>query len=80
MEMRSNRVACAAHETELLAGWGVDRVREVQRRSPVVVDLCTGSGAIALAVAAEAPAASAEAPPTAEAPAATAEAPPAAGT
>src|SRR4051794_6607212 len=44
-------------ETELLAGWGVDRVREVQRRSPVVVDLCTGSGAIALAVAAEAPAA-----------------------
>jgi release factor glutamine methyltransferase len=42
-------------ETELLAGWGVDRAREVlaEGRSPVVVDLCTGSGAIALAVATE---------------------------
>jgi release factor glutamine methyltransferase len=44
-------------ETELLAGWGVDRAREVlaQGRSPVVVDLCTGSGAIALSVATEVP-------------------------
>jgi release factor glutamine methyltransferase len=40
-------------ETELLAGWAVDRARE--RDGAVVVDLCTGSGAIALAVATEAP-------------------------
>jgi release factor glutamine methyltransferase len=56
-------------ETELLAGWAVDRAvdRTVQRaveragqpgdRAPVVVDLCTGSGAIALSVATEVPAA-----------------------
>ena len=46
-------------ETELLAGWGVDRARDVldQGRVPVVVDLCTGSGAIALSVAHEVPAA-----------------------
>jgi release factor glutamine methyltransferase len=44
-------------ETELLAGWGVDRARDVLTagRTPVVVDLCTGSGAIALAVASEVP-------------------------
>jgi release factor glutamine methyltransferase len=44
-------------ETELLAGWGVDRAREgvASGRRPVVVDLCTGSGAIALAVATEVP-------------------------
>jgi release factor glutamine methyltransferase len=44
-------------ETELLAGWGIDRAREVVAagRSPVVVDLCTGSGAIALSVATEVP-------------------------
>ena len=44
-------------ETELLAGWGIDQARNVldQGRSPVVVDLCTGSGAIALAVADEVP-------------------------
>ncbi len=44
-------------ETELLAGWGVDRAREVvaEGRTPVVVDLCTGSGAIALSVATEVP-------------------------
>lgn len=44
-------------ETELLAGWGVDRAREVVAggRPPVVVDLCTGSGAIALALATEVP-------------------------
>ena len=40
-------------ETELLAGWAVDRALELE--APVVVDLCTGSGAIALAVADEAP-------------------------
>ncbi len=40
-------------ETELLAGWAVDRARELD--AAVVVDLCTGSGAIARAVADEAP-------------------------
>ncbi|MDF9715466.1 peptide chain release factor N(5)-glutamine methyltransferase [Nocardioides sp. ChNu-153] len=47
-------------ETELLAGWAVDRVRERSRQvatgeRPVVVDLCTGSGAIARALADEVP-------------------------
>ena len=44
-------------ETELLAGWAVDAAREVVAAgaTPVVVDLCTGSGAIALAVATEVP-------------------------
>jgi release factor glutamine methyltransferase len=45
-------------ETELLAGWGIDRLtdrRAAGHPHPVVVDLCTGSGAIAKAVADEAP-------------------------
>lgn len=44
-------------ETELLAGWGIDAARTVLKtgRDPVVVDLCTGSGAIALAFAHEVP-------------------------
>jgi len=42
-------------ETELLAGWAVDEAAKVER--PVVVDLCTGSGAIAKAVADEVPSA-----------------------
>ncbi len=44
-------------ETEVLAGWAVDAARAVagRGREPVVVDLCTGSGAIALAVATEVP-------------------------
>ncbi|WP_298805737.1 peptide chain release factor N(5)-glutamine methyltransferase [uncultured Pseudokineococcus sp.] len=45
-------------ETEGLAGAAVDAAREVERaegRPAVVVDLCTGSGAVALAVAAEVP-------------------------
>jgi len=44
-------------ETELLAGWAVDQARAVLEdgRVPVVVDLCTGSGAIALSVATEVP-------------------------
>ncbi|WP_435819308.1 peptide chain release factor N(5)-glutamine methyltransferase [Micromonospora tulbaghiae] len=42
-------------ETELLAGWGIERAREYA--APLVVDLCSGSGAIALAVAQEVPAA-----------------------
>jgi release factor glutamine methyltransferase len=40
-------------ETELLAGWGVEQGRG--RGGPLVVDLCSGSGAIALAVAQELP-------------------------
>ena len=46
-------------ETELLAGWGVEAAQVVvdTGRAPVVVDLCTGSGAVALAVATEVPAA-----------------------
>ena len=43
--------SCPRPETELLAGWAVERAREAGER-PVVVDLCTGSGAIALSVAA----------------------------
>lgn len=45
-------------ETELLAGWAVDMLRAAiaaGRREPVAVDLCTGSGAIARAVADEVP-------------------------
>jgi release factor glutamine methyltransferase len=42
-------------ETELLAGWAVAEALRLER--PVVVDLCTGSGAIARAVADEVPAA-----------------------
>jgi release factor glutamine methyltransferase len=42
-------------ETELLAGWAIERASAVSGRAPVVVDLCTGSGAIALSVATELP-------------------------
>ncbi|MDR7251198.1 release factor glutamine methyltransferase [Nocardioides sp. BE266] len=41
-------------ETELLAGWAIDAALALGR-PPVVVDLCTGSGAIAKAVADEVP-------------------------
>jgi release factor glutamine methyltransferase len=41
-------------ETELLAGWAVEAARAAGA-SPVVVDLCTGSGAIALSVVHEVP-------------------------
>ena len=40
-------------ETELLAGWAIEQATPLA--SPVVVDLCTGSGAIARAVADEVP-------------------------
>ena len=44
-------------ETELVAGWAVDRARAIAAlgRRPLVVDLCSGSGVIALAVANEVP-------------------------
>ncbi len=44
-------------ETELLAGWAIEHASAVLAggRTPVVVDLCTGSGAIAKAVADEVP-------------------------
>jgi release factor glutamine methyltransferase len=45
-------------ETELLAGWAVEQagaVASAGHRAPVVVDLCTGSGAVALSVATEVP-------------------------
>ncbi|HET7387728.1 MAG TPA: peptide chain release factor N(5)-glutamine methyltransferase [Nocardioidaceae bacterium] len=46
-------------ETELLAGWAVHVAAEIAATgaTPVVVDACTGSGAIALSVATEVPAA-----------------------
>ena len=40
-------------ETELLAGWAVEQCRALE--APIVVDLCTGSGAIAKAMAHEVP-------------------------
>ncbi|MFI7678312.1 peptide chain release factor N(5)-glutamine methyltransferase [Actinophytocola sp. NPDC049390] len=40
-------------ETELLLEWGLGFIAD--RQNPVVVDLCTGSGALALALAAERP-------------------------
>jgi release factor glutamine methyltransferase len=40
-------------ETEVLVGWTLDRLADV--KSPLVVDLCSGSGAIAGAVATERP-------------------------
>lgn len=42
-------------ETEVMTGWVIDRVRELDRPQPLVVDLCSGSGAIALALASEVP-------------------------
>jgi release factor glutamine methyltransferase len=44
-------------ETEVVAGWCIDalleRAKSADATSPVVVDLCTGSGAIALSIALE---------------------------
>jgi release factor glutamine methyltransferase len=42
-------------ETEVMTGWAIDRLREMDVAEPVVVDLGTGSGAIALSVAQEVP-------------------------
>lgn len=44
-------------ETELLAGWAIEQCLGSSRPDPVVVDLCTGSGAIAAAIADEVPSA-----------------------
>ena len=40
-------------ETEVMVGWILDRIADV--KAPLVVDLCTGSGAIAGAIATERP-------------------------
>jgi release factor glutamine methyltransferase len=42
-------------ETEVMVGWAIDRLRELDMAEPVIVDLCSGSGAIALAIAQEVP-------------------------
>ena len=42
-------------ETEVMTGWAIDRLRDMDVAEPVVVDLGTGSGAIALAIAQEVP-------------------------
>ena len=42
-------------ETESVVGWAIDAVRAMDVAEPCVVDLCTGSGAIALALAQEVP-------------------------
>lgn len=42
-------------ETEVMAGWVIDRLLEITDRTPVAVDLGTGSGAIAKALADEVP-------------------------
>ncbi len=42
-------------ETEVMTGWAIDRLHEMDVAEPVVADLGTGSGAIALAIAQEVP-------------------------
>ncbi|GAA2464990.1 peptide chain release factor N(5)-glutamine methyltransferase [Streptomyces macrosporus] len=42
-------------ETESVVGWAIDAVRAMDVAEPLIVDLCTGSGAIALAMAQEVP-------------------------
>src|SRR5215813_487793 len=42
-------------ETEVMAGWAIDELRDMDVADPVVADLGTGSAAIALAIAQEVP-------------------------
>ncbi|MEE1812906.1 peptide chain release factor N(5)-glutamine methyltransferase [Streptomyces sp. BE133] len=42
-------------ETESVVGWAIDAVRAMDVVEPLIVDLCSGSGAIALAMAQEVP-------------------------
>ena len=42
-------------ETEVMTGWAIDELRKIDNAEPVVADLGTGSGAIALAIAQEVP-------------------------
>lgn len=42
-------------ETESVAGWAIDALHDMDVRDPIVVDLGTGSGAIALSIAQEVP-------------------------
>jgi release factor glutamine methyltransferase len=42
-------------ETEVMTGWAIDRLREMDVAEPVAVDLGTGSGAITLSIAQEVP-------------------------
>src|SRR5579859_566747 len=42
-------------ETEVMTGWAIERLGEMDVAAPVVADLGTGSGAIALAIAQEVP-------------------------
>ncbi len=42
-------------ETELVAEWAIDALRQVPNPSPIAVDLGTGTGALALALATEVP-------------------------
>jgi release factor glutamine methyltransferase len=42
-------------ETEVMTGWAIEALREMDVAEPVVADLGTGSGAIALAIAQEVP-------------------------
>ena len=42
-------------ETEVMTGWAIDRLAEMDVAEPLVADLGTGSGAIALAIAQEVP-------------------------